>query len=398
MYKFIIAILFLTVIACSPIEDINFDPRVYECEPTIPNTHVKSEQFELFLEEQVAAGLPGISMLVQTPEGRWTGSAGVVEIPFQTPMQSCNVHRIGSSTKVFMATIIFQLYEQGLLDLDDPIINYLPNDRIEKIENHEEITIRQLLNHTSGIPEYLDINLTLNYYDDLTRIWTDEEELNMIEGQKAVFQPGEYTDYSNTNYLLLGMIAKEITGKTATDLFQDNIFTPLGMTNTFFNENGENPEELVRGYYDENGNGDFIDITDHAFARHSVAGGASSTVEDLYTFIKAFWETENIITDATKTEITSLKDTPFLHPDQFEYGDDTIVKQIKGIGLCWFQYDTDFGLCIGHDGGFNGRRSVFRYFPDSGVTIIYLVNGSGESLKNTLRAMRRNDVMEIVLE
>jgi len=387
----------ITLFACNR-KDPYFDPAIYDCTTSVVNTHPKATDFQSFLEEKVKEGLPGISMLIETPEGIWTGAAGVSELPFQTPMKACNVHKIGSSTKVFTAALIFKLYEDGLLEFDDLISKHLPSSLLEEVANHEEATIRSLLTHSSGIPDYLDINYSLNYYDDLSRIWTPKEELSMIYGEEAVFAVGEKVDYSNSNYLLLGMIATHITEKTADELFQEYIFSPLDLMDTYFNVNGDLPAGLVRGYADENGKGNFIDITDRSFARGGMAGGMSSTVEDLHRCLKATWTTNVLITDSTKNQITTLDTIPFLSPEKFEYEADDKVQRIKGIGLCWFQYDTEYGICYGHDGGFDGRRSVFRYFPDTGVSIVYLVNGSGASIKPLLRDMRRNQVVELVFD
>jgi len=397
--KLFIALLLLTIFISGCLkEDPVLNTDSYACSTGIRNTHPDSTRFSNFLKDKVQEGLPGISMLIETPDGIWTGSAGVADIPNKIPMQACNKHKLGSSTKVFTATLIFQLYQNGFLEFDDLITKHLPNALINKVANFDQVTIRNLLNHTSGIPDYLDIDYTFKYYDDLTRVWTDKEELEVVYGQDAVFAPGTQTDYSNTNYLLLGMIAKELTQKTGTELYRDMIFNPLKMSNSYFNEDGGIPDDLVRGYLDENGRGNFIDITQRSFAANSMAGGAVSTVEELHRFVKAFWNGTSIVTEETKALITTLGNVPFLHPDKFNYGQEYKVNKIWGIGLCWFQMDTDYGLGIGHDGGYDGRRSVMRYFPDTQSYIVYFVNGSGETIDPILREIRRNEMIELLFE
>lgn len=397
--KSYLAVLLLSILICGCIEDDPiFDEESFACSAGIQNTHPDSLRFSNFLKEKVQEGLPGISMLIETPEGLWTGAAGVADIPNKIPLKACNKHKLGSSTKVFTATLIFQLFERGLLEFDDPIAKHLPENLINKITNYKKVTVKNLLTHTSGIPDYLDIAYTLKYYDDPTRVWTDKEELEVVYKEKAVFAPGTKTDYSNTNYLLLGMIAKQLTGQTGTALYRNNIFMPLAMSNSDFNENGSIPTDLVRGYFDENGRGNFIDITQRSFAANSMAGGASSTVEELHRFIKTFWNENTLVSEETRNLITTLDDIPFLDPDKFNYGAEYKVNEIKGIGLCWFQMDTDYGLGIGHDGSYDGRRSVMRYFPDSQSYIVYFVNGSGESIRPILRELRRNEMIELLFE
>lgn len=218
-----------------------------------------------------------------------------------------------------------------------------------------------------------------------------------MQGEEAIFEPGEFTDYSNTNYLLLGLIAKKITGKSGSELFQEMIFDAVGMNESYFSEEGELPTNLVRGYYDENGKGNFIDVTERAYARHSLAGGASSNVEDLYTLIKTFWTTDLLVSDKTRNEIFRGTSAPFLNPEVFTYGDDYRVKKISRIGLGWFQMETEAGIAYGHDGGYDGRRSVMRYYPDADAFITYLINGSGESIRSNLRQLRRNEIVNLIL-
>lgn len=370
----------------------------FSCTNAIENTHPDSLRFSNYLEGKVGEGLPGISMMIETPDGIWTGAAGVADIPNQIPLKACSKHKLGSSTKVFTATLIFQLYEQGLLDFDDPITKVLSDALINGIDNYKDITIKNLMNHSSGIPEYLDIAYTLKFYNDPTRIWTDVEELELVNGKKAVFKPGTKVDYSNTNYLLLGMIAKALTKRTGTELYRDEIFNPLAMNNSFFNEDGSLPSDLVRGYFDENGKGSFIDITKRSFASHSMAGGSISTPAELQRFVKSFWSGNTFVSEETKNLITTLGDTPFLTPDTFNYGEEYKVNKIQGIGLCWFVLDTDYGVAYSHNGGFDGRRSVMVYFPDAQSSIVYFVNGSGESIKPILREIRRNGLVELLFE
>ncbi|TMM57913.1 beta-lactamase family protein [Maribacter algarum] len=396
-HKLYMAALALLISGCVK-DDPVFPKSAFDCAIGVQNTHPDSLRFTNFLEEKVQEGLPGISMLIETPDGIWSGAAGLADIPNNITLNSCNKHKLGSSTKVFTATLIFQLYEEGRLRFDDAITKFLPDSLINKIANYKEVTVKNLLTHTSGIPDYLDIAYSLKYYDDPTRVWTDKQELELVYKEPAVFAPGTKVDYSNSNFLLLGMIAKQLTGQTGTALYTSKIFDPLGMSNSFFNEDGTIPDDLTRGYFDENGKGNFIDITQRSFAAHSMAGGAVSTVAELHRFVKTFWNGNSLVSEETKNEITTLDEIPFLHPDKFNYGEENKVNKIQGIGLCWFQMDTDYGIAYGHDGGYDGRRSVMRYFPDSQSYIVYFVNGSGESIRPILRELRRNEMIELLFE
>lgn len=396
MKKYTYILLLVALVGCIK-EDPIFNEAKYACNSNITNTHPESSRFQTFLEEKVAQGLPGISMLIETPEGIWTGGAGVADIPNDIAMQGCSLHKVGSITKTFTATLILKLYEQGELDLDDPISNHLSSDIVNRIPNGNEVTIRNLLNHASGIPDHLDLEYSLDYFDNPTRVFTALEDISYIYDKSADFLTGTKVEYSNVNYTLLGLIAEHITNKTGTQLYQEMIFGPLGMNTSHFNQNGENPSGLVRGYFDESGNGSFIDITPLKYVAHSMAGGASSTVEDLYTFLQASFTPNAFFSQETIDEMLTLSNIPFGKED-FDFGNENKVNKVNGIALCWFQLDTDFGIAYGHNGGFNGRRARMWYFPDSQNTIIFMYNASGESIDPIEDELFRNEMVELLFE
>ena len=398
MKKYIYTSLFAVFIGCTE-EDPVFDKAKYTCTSNITNTHPEASRFQTFIEEKVAQGLPGISMLIETPEGIWTGGAGVADIPNNIAMQACSLHKIGSITKPFTATLILKLYEQGELDLDDPISMYLDSAIVSKVANAETATIRQLLNHSSGITDYLSqLDYTLlDYYDNPTRVWSAMEELEYIFDESADFPLGEKVEYSNSNYLLLGMIAENIAEVSGEQLYQNLIYNPLGLNNTVLFQNGDQPSNLVRGYFDESGNGSLIDITNLRRFGNSMVGGISSTVEDLYTFLQASFTPNALFSQETIDEMLTLSNIPFGEED-FDFGEENKVNKVNGIALCWFQLDTDYGIAYGHNGGFNGRRARMWYFPDSQKTIIFMYNASGESIDSVEDELFRNEMMELLFE
>jgi D-alanyl-D-alanine carboxypeptidase len=396
MKKYAYILLFAVLLGCTE-ETPVFSETKYVCTSSITNTHPESDRFQTFLAEKVSQGLPGISMLIETPEGIWTGGAGVADIPNDIAMQGCNLHKVGSITKTFTGTLILKLYEQGQLDLDDPISDYLSSDIVNRLPNGNQVTIRNLLNHASGIPDHLDLAYSLDYFDNPTRVFTALEDISYIYDQSADFPAGTIVEYSNVNYTLLGLIAEHITDKTGTELYQEMIFDPLGMNTSYFNQNGENPPSLVRGYFDESGTGSFIDITPLKYVAHSMAGGASSTVEDLHTFLQASFTPNVLFSEETINEMLTLSNIPFGEED-FDFGEENNVNKVNGIALCWFQLDTDYGIAYGHNGGFNGRRARMWHFPDSQKTIIFMYNASGESIDSIEDELFRNEMVELLFE
>jgi len=133
----------------------------YNCTTESSNTHPDAERFQAFLEAEVADGFPGISMLIQTPEGYWSGAAGQADVANEIKMETCHQHLVGSITKVFTAVLIHQLFEEGLLRPNDSIAHYLDAGLVDKLSNAKTATVNDLLRHTSGIVEFLNIPFSL---------------------------------------------------------------------------------------------------------------------------------------------------------------------------------------------------------------------------------------------
>ncbi len=399
MKKIKFAFILLLIINCTEVDPVA-DEELYACNTSISNTHPSSSKFQSFLNEKTNQGLPGITMSIETPKGIWFGSAGLANIPNKITMQPCSIHKIGSITKLFTATLILQLFEEGKLALSDPIVNYLPEKISSNIQNARTATVEQLLNHTSGIADYLsELDYTIDdYYNNPTKVWTAEEEIAYIFGESASFKPGEKVEYSNSNYLLLGIIAENITALTGEQLYEEYIFSKLNLNNTYFYKNGKNPSNLVSGYFDEFGNGKLIDITSLKRFSNSMVGGISSNTQDLNTFITALFTPNILLKQETITKMLTISNAPFLYPEKYIYGTNNNVKNVEGIGLGIFKLNTVYGTAYGHNGGFNGRRARAWYFPEEKKSVVFMINASGTSVKNVTREIFRNEMIELLFE
>jgi D-alanyl-D-alanine carboxypeptidase len=132
--------------------------------------------------------------------GTWAGAAGEANIDPATPMQPGDKFRAGSIMKPFVATAILQLVEEGKLALDDPLPKVLPADIVARVSGADRITLRMLLNHTSGIPEYSDERFNRRVMADPQRVWQVGEFLDLSAAQPRQFEPGQGYAYSNTDY------------------------------------------------------------------------------------------------------------------------------------------------------------------------------------------------------
>lgn len=372
-------------------------PRIpadaYACSFTSPNTHPEGDRFQANLEAKVAEGLPGISMLIETPEGHWAGAAGLADIPNEVPMETCHQHLIGSITKVFTAVLIHQLAEEGELALSDSISQYLSREIRDRVPNANSSTIKDLLRHTSGIPEFLDIPFSLAAAEQPRKAFTAEEILEFVYPLSSVFPAGTKVAYSNTNYTLLGLIAEHITGQRGETLYQERIFSPLGMTNTFFDQDGGIPTGISRAYLDRYDNNRIVDVTETNAIRSSMAGGIVSTPEDMLRFARALFNDGSLLSTASRRNLLTFPEVPFEEPGDFEFGEDDRVRRLLGFGSGLISLETTEGPAIGFNGGYQGRKARMWYWPAEEKLVIFFINGSGGEINESSRRLFRSEMV-----
>jgi CubicO group peptidase (beta-lactamase class C family) len=181
--------------------------------------------------------MPGISVTVIFPDGTsWTGVSGQADIAGDVPVTADTAFALASVTKTFTAALIMTMVEAGEIELDATVLTYLPGLRVDP-----KVTVRQLLDHTSGLRDYFfhpAIDRILVDHPD--RVWTETEAFKYVG--KPYFKPGRGWHYSNTNYLVLGMIAERVGGASLADLYRDVLLDPLGLDGTFYQ-----PTETARG-------------------------------------------------------------------------------------------------------------------------------------------------------
>lgn len=201
----------------------------------------------LFEATAAEYGQPGAAMLLRTPEGDFTATYGVTAPGGSTPVSVDDHIRIGSNTKTWTGTVILQLVEEGKIALTDPVSKFRPD-----VPNGDNITIEQMLMMRSGLANYtetLELNAALDA--DPQRVWQPEELVAMGLALPVDFAPGTKYHYSNTNTILLGLIAEKLDGKSLGQIFRDRLLTPLGLTETSFPELGDSslPTPHSDGYF-----------------------------------------------------------------------------------------------------------------------------------------------------
>ena len=231
---------------------------------------------------------PGVVAAVQTPQYTWVRALGVADRASGEPMTPEVHHRIGSVTKTFTATLLLQAAGKGLLSLDDTIDQY-----VKGVPNGDKITLRQMSDITSGIASYTeDDQWVKEWSSDRHRVWKPEELAQIGIKDSPLFEPGTEWFYSNTNYVLLGLVLEKVTGKPIGDLYREQIIEPLGLKNTSFPESSDSsiPEPHAQGYtLQGRSSGEKpIDSTDWTPSEAWTAGMMISTVEDLLVYGRAF--------------------------------------------------------------------------------------------------------------
>jgi D-alanyl-D-alanine carboxypeptidase len=314
--------------------------------------------------------VPGAIVFVHSVfTGSWTAALGTSNLVTQAPMQP-NMHfRIGSITKTFIGTVILQLIDEGKLHLNDPVSAFEP-----EVPNGKNITIRELLNMTSGLYNYSE-DFTLERVLDTElkgidpgRIWEPYELLATAFKHPPYFAPGQGFHYSDTNYILLGQIIERITNHSIPYEIQHRIFTPLGMRHSSIPEQVSSalPAPRVQGYtFDtliqpEQAGPVLANPLNVTFVNPSWGGSANdaiSTLNDLKIWVKA-------LVDGTLI-------SPALQRQQLSFvplgaGISTDIKY--GLAI------ADFGGYLGQNGALPGFQSFAAYNPANDATVIVLTN------------------------
>ena len=238
---------------------------------------------------------------------------------------------------------------------------------IDKIENADEATIRQLLQHSSGIYNYIQ-NLVFQTAstNDLIREWKPEDLLEYAYHKNAYFPPGDDVAYSNTNYIMLGMLIEKIEGKPFYDVFEEKLFLPLGLTLTKFAAEDPVPDGIVRGYIDLYSNLQVLESTYFSgWDYYTADGGLISNPYDMNRFFLELMRGHIINANSLnemQTWITPKEQDTEFFPIQY------------GLGI--FRIETPQGIAYMHSGDAIGYYANMLYFPDDSTTIVYAVNSN----------------------
>jgi D-alanyl-D-alanine carboxypeptidase len=300
----------------------------------------------------------------------WVGVAGWRQLSPRRRVDADTVFSIASITKTFVTAVVMQLVDEGRLSLDDRLSRFVPD-----FPRARRITIRQLLGHTSGVYNYFeDPGYNRDIYRDTWRAWSVPEILRWV--QRPYCQPGECFHYSNTNFILLGLVVEDLTGERLSTVIRRRLLRPLGLEHTVFQVDEPTPRDRARGhlwgggdlFVDQTGDSRALPHTSGASAAWA-AGAMASTASDLARWAEALYGGRVVAPELLDQMLT------FRKRDRYGLGTRTAI--------------FDGRRAVGHGGSLRGYEDAMWYFPVEGATIVVLSNRGLYDPDRTVRLIAR---------
>jgi D-alanyl-D-alanine carboxypeptidase len=314
---------------------------------------------DVLRQRRRALDIPGMTAAILFPDGStWSSSAGVAQVDPELELTVNTPFVAGSITKTFVAATMLQLVEEGALALDDPLSDWLPD-----YPRADDITLRMLLSHTSGVFNLFESR-------DYTRLviregdgksWTPQEVLDELVDQPYC-APGECYHYSNTGFVLLGMVIEAETGKSVAQVFSERFFAPLGLEGTYFQSDSAPPDGAARGYVPTaDGNRAIDDGTTWRPTQSEAtvvfaAGGVVGPVLDICHWGRSLF-TGGVLSDESLALLTDYAP----HPDG-AYGLGTRTREFDGIRM------------FGHTGALRGYNAAMWHLTTLDLTVCVMTN------------------------
>ena len=352
----------------------------------------KTSKLQTIINTYVGKGLPGMVVLVKGGNLTWQTAAGFSNVEKGVAMETTNQLMIASITKMFVAVVTLRLHEEGKLDIDRPINTFKCGYRFKDIPNAEKITIRHLLNHTSGLPDFIKTSrFVTNMLDRPLNIWKKDDLLKFLANTRSDFSPGEKGMYCNSNFLLLSVILDE-EFKDSIDhasLIRRNIIDPLILDHTQYINRKTPPKNLAQGYADLYCNNHLINLT-HLNIGGSGNGfsGMFSTVADLSKFLDGLLIKKTLLKDSSLAQMLSFIQDSEEKAVAFGLG---IWKDFQDTGTDRFAY--------GHRGREAAYTADLFWFPAQDIMYVLMMNcgiGTDSSFKEMFLEFRKEFVAELL--
>jgi D-alanyl-D-alanine carboxypeptidase len=322
---------------------------------TVPSAVAKKKPpaLQRIVRDLVKAGAPGALAGVRTPKTFRGAAAGFANLQPREAMRPNDLYRVASITKTFVSTVVLKLVSEGRLSLDDPVERWLP----KLAPNGGSITIRELLDHTSGLFDYTDDATFANaLISNPGRVWSPRELLPFAFSHPPLFGPGTNWAYSNTNYVLLGLVIEALTGRGVGQELADRVFNPLSLGATTFPTGTSVDGRFSHGYATVPGTGTLLDVALILSPSYGYAAGQIvSNAADVTTFFAALLGGRLLPT----AQLNAMKTG-------------SATNGTYGLGLR--MTSTRCGRAFGHDGDFPGYRNIVWATANGRRVAVVMVN------------------------
>lgn len=362
--------------------------------PDTYTSHPRHHEFQQLLDDYTQQGIPGINLLVhQDQQAVWVGSSGLSRIESNQPLLPCHPMPAGSVSKIFCGLATMMMVEEGLLDLDASLEQYLGEEYTSLIPNGKQVHLAHLLSHTSGIPDFatrpgflLDVinNKDLNTARELILE-------KYVHKKSAVSEPGAAFSYSNSNYELLTLILDEVYPDGHADFYTNRIFSRLGLKKTWYKNETDyytlDSKGMANGYFDRFSDGTLENATEVSLAiAFGLTGSAGivTQVMDLHTLLQAIFETDIITEDTLDKMLTHILKK------------EGLTEYAFGLGLAYKDFGQH-GRAIGHTGKMPGYASEAWYFPEKNTYVIYQAN-LGNALDGPAQEMLDQEFRTVLID
>lgn len=349
----------LVVVSCAPVAD-----------PKDRETAADTEVLLASILDEANEKVPGVILRVSGPDLFFDQARGFANLETRRLMRSGSTLRIGSITKTYLAALTILAERQGLLALDDSIGLYLSQAVLDALPDGLRPTLRQLLNHTSGVPDYYDARFYLDDWKDRGPL-TTELVLHALREKKATTVPGQAFAYSNTNYHLLALILESVHRKPLVSLLEETFLGPLGLSRTYYGISAP-PGDDIHGY------GSPLDPMEDTYLWQENTGpdgGMFATAEDLEVWLRALFSDRGSLADVGEIMLSDLvEESDRKHQG---YGAEVLTSR-RGWSV------------VGHTGGLDGYLTAAFYAPLRDTVLVLHMNKSDENaFSETLGAVLR---------
>ncbi len=342
------------------------------------NQTLLQTDYQSMLNDLISEHVPGAVLLVQSDREKFIGSAGFKDLVKKQPMTADVVMPNGSAGKKLTALIVAVLAEEGVVALDEPISKYLDQILLSQIQYSDKMTLRQLLNHTSGIFEYNDVgeyDFFKAQYAQQNKVTTDMFPLSFALNQPANFEPGQGHSYSNSGYALVGVILEQVLKEHPSKSIRRKILIPLNMMSSYSKGVEEHNPELASGFFINDADPSFptpmnvwIDTKNIIGTTATSDAPLAANVEDMATLLRAIVLPNDVISDKVREQMIGERNLVESHGPRF-YSSSNFHY---GLGI-WVEEVNDKKFY--HHGGTEfGYYTQNIYIPDGDVSITAFAN------------------------